>query len=51
MSYILRPYPDVIKEAIGRIVKEERIKSNGCYKEYYNKYAAGRRSVDKKEGS
>ena len=23
MSYILRPYPDVIKEAIGRIVKEE----------------------------
>ena len=28
MSYILRPYPDVIKAAIGRIVKEERIKSN-----------------------
>ena len=28
MSYILRPYPDVIKAAIGRIVKDERIKSN-----------------------
>lgn len=28
MSYILRPYPDVIKEAIGRIVKEEIKKAN-----------------------
>ena len=28
MSYILRPYPDVIKAAIGRIVKDEKIKSN-----------------------
>ena len=28
MSYILRLYPDVIKAAIGRIVKDERIKSN-----------------------
>ena len=28
MSYILRPYPDVIKAAIGRIVKDERIKAN-----------------------
>ena len=28
MSYILRPYPDVIKAAIGRIVKEEIKKAN-----------------------
>ena len=28
MSYIIRPYPDVIKAAIGRIVKDERIKAN-----------------------